>query len=101
MRPQERDGPPKKRYLDFLDILLTARDDTGAGMTPLEIRSEVDTFMFEGKSRYNYSHKCWNAGQIWSLEIYASTAPGPEHTTMKPNLLTKQTRLVTLSSWSG
>jgi hypothetical protein len=47
--PQERDGPPKKRYLDFLDILLTARDDTGAGMTPLEIRSEVDTFMVEGK----------------------------------------------------
>nr|ACD75825.1 cytochrome P450 family 4 [Cyphoma gibbosum] len=44
----EREGPPKKRYLDFLDILLTAKDDTGTGLTPLEIRSEVDTFLFEG-----------------------------------------------------
>ena len=45
---QERDGPPQKRYLDFLDILLTAKDDSGTGLTPLEIRNEVDTFLFEG-----------------------------------------------------
>ena len=45
---QERDGPPQKRYLDFLDILLTAKDDSGAGLTPLEIHNEVDTFLFEG-----------------------------------------------------
>ena len=45
---QELDGPPQKRYLDFLDILLTAKDDSGTGLTPLEIRSEVDTFLFEG-----------------------------------------------------
>ncbi|PVD28999.1 hypothetical protein C0Q70_11596 [Pomacea canaliculata] len=44
----EKEGPPKKRHLDFLDILLTARDESGKGFTPLEIRSEVDTFMFEG-----------------------------------------------------
>ncbi|KAK7494515.1 hypothetical protein BaRGS_00014168 [Batillaria attramentaria] len=44
----ERDGPPQKRYLDFLDILLTAKDDNGQGMTSLDIRNEVDTFMFEG-----------------------------------------------------
>ena len=46
---QEKDGPSKKRYLDFLDILLTARDETGQGLTPLEIRNEVDTFLFEGR----------------------------------------------------
>ena len=33
---------------DFLAILLTAEDDNGIGMTPLEIRNEVDTFLFEG-----------------------------------------------------
>ncbi len=39
----------RKRYLDFLDILLTARDEDGVGLTDLEIRNEVDTFLFEGK----------------------------------------------------
>ena len=50
MMPQDEEGPSKKRYLDFLDILLTARDDTGKGLTPEEIRNEVDTFLFEGKT---------------------------------------------------
>ena len=45
---QEREGPSKKRYLDFLDILLTAKDESGQGLTSLEIRNEVDTFLFEG-----------------------------------------------------
>ena len=38
----------KKRYLDFLDILLSARDTDGQGLTDREIRQEVDTFLFEG-----------------------------------------------------
>ncbi|KAK3589553.1 hypothetical protein CHS0354_041681 [Potamilus streckersoni] len=38
----------KSRYLDFLDILLTAKDENSVGLTPLEIRNEVDTFLFEG-----------------------------------------------------
>ncbi|KAK3599085.1 hypothetical protein CHS0354_024413 [Potamilus streckersoni] len=37
-----------KKCLDFLDILLTARDENGQGLSQLEIRNEVDTFLFEG-----------------------------------------------------
>ncbi|XP_033748160.1 cytochrome P450 4F4-like [Pecten maximus] len=37
-----------KRRRDFLDILLTARDENGTGLTDREVRDEVDTFLFEG-----------------------------------------------------
>ena len=42
-----------KRMLDFLDILLTARDENGQGMSDREIRDEVDTFLFEGNTLHN------------------------------------------------
>ncbi|XP_033748643.1 cytochrome P450 4F4-like [Pecten maximus] len=38
----------QKRRLDFLDMLITARDADGQGLSDLEIRDEVDTFMFAG-----------------------------------------------------
>lgn len=37
-----------KKRLDFLDILMTAKDDSGASLTDEEIRDEVDTFLFAG-----------------------------------------------------
>ena len=43
------------RYIDFLDILLTAKDDNGKGLSFIEIRDEVDTFMFEGKTSSDFS----------------------------------------------
>ncbi|XP_060573682.1 cytochrome P450 4F1-like [Ruditapes philippinarum] len=45
----DQTGSPKgSRYIDFLDILLTARDEEGRSLTRKEIRNEVDTFLFEG-----------------------------------------------------
>ena len=39
----------RSRYLDFLDILLTARDEDGNGLSDIDIRNEVDIFMFAGE----------------------------------------------------
>ncbi|KAM9309981.1 cytochrome P450 4B1-like [Pholidichthys leucotaenia] len=37
-----------KRYLDFLDILLSAKDEKQKGLSDKNLRAEVDTFLFEG-----------------------------------------------------
>ncbi|PFX16164.1 Leukotriene-B4 omega-hydroxylase 3 [Stylophora pistillata] len=44
----EQEKLKKRRYLDFLDILLAARDESGNALTEEEITSEVMTFMFAG-----------------------------------------------------
>jgi hypothetical protein len=44
-KAKEKEGTERKRYLDFLDILLSARDEHDVGLTPLEIRNEADTFL--------------------------------------------------------
>uniref|UniRef100_H2YHD8 Uncharacterized protein n=1 Tax=Ciona savignyi TaxID=51511 RepID=H2YHD8_CIOSA len=46
--------------LDFLDILLQSKDENGKGLTDIEIRDEVDTFLFEG-------HDTTASGIAWAL----------------------------------
>ncbi|XP_077996366.1 ultra-long-chain fatty acid omega-hydroxylase-like [Glandiceps talaboti] len=64
--PTESSG---RKYMDFLDVLLTARDSDGNGMTDSEIRAECDTFLFEG-------HDTTASGISWTLY---SLAKHPEH----------------------
>ena len=49
------------KCMDFLDILLTARDEEGKGLTDREIQDEVDTFLFEGeKLKIDYQPYRWD-----------------------------------------
>ncbi|XP_069835576.1 cytochrome P450 4B1-like isoform X2 [Dendropsophus ebraccatus] len=59
----------QKRHLDFLDILLCARDENGRSLSDKDLRAEVDTFMFEG-------HDTTASGISWLLYVLAQH---PEH----------------------
>ncbi|XP_053324997.1 cytochrome P450 4B1-like [Spea bombifrons] len=59
----------QKRHLDFLDILLCAKDENGQGLSDEDLRAEVDTFMFEG-------HDTTASGISWILYCLAKY---PEH----------------------
>ncbi|XP_002919525.1 cytochrome P450 4B1 isoform X1 [Ailuropoda melanoleuca] len=58
-----------RRHLDFLDILLGARDENGIKLSDEDLRAEVDTFMFEG-------HDTTTSGICWFLYCMALY---PEH----------------------
>uniref|UniRef100_H2ZF41 Uncharacterized protein n=1 Tax=Ciona savignyi TaxID=51511 RepID=H2ZF41_CIOSA len=60
-----------RKYLDFLDTLLKARDADGKGLSDREIRAEVDTFMFEG-------HDTTASGISWILYCLAENADHQE-----------------------
>ncbi|XP_043941774.1 cytochrome P450 4B1-like isoform X1 [Protopterus annectens] len=61
----------QKSYLDFLDILLCARDEDGKGLSDEDICAEVDTFMFAG-------HDTTASGISWIMYCMAIY---PEHQT--------------------
>uniref|UniRef100_A0A8C0GVW9 Cytochrome P450 n=1 Tax=Chelonoidis abingdonii TaxID=106734 RepID=A0A8C0GVW9_CHEAB len=66
---QELEKIQTRRHLDFLDILLNAKDENGAGLSNEDLRAEVDTFMFEG-------HDTTASGISWLLYCMALH---PEH----------------------
>jgi len=60
-------GVKDRKYVDFLDILLTAKDENGTGLTREETRNEVDTFLFEGM--YTYRKQVFHCNCCVSLFV--------------------------------
>ncbi|XP_043401750.1 cytochrome P450 4V2 [Chelonia mydas] len=56
----EQSGPKRRRA--FLDMLLNATDDEGNKLSYMDIREEVDTFMFEG-------HDTTAASMSWAIYL--------------------------------
>ncbi|XP_068393632.1 cytochrome P450 4B1-like [Eschrichtius robustus] len=53
-----------RRHLDFLDVLLGARDEDGIELSDADLRAKVDTFMSEG-------HDTTTSGMSWFLYCMA------------------------------
>ncbi|XP_062995269.1 cytochrome P450 4B1-like [Elgaria multicarinata webbii] len=66
---EELEKIQKKRRLDFLDIVLCARDEKGNPMSQEDLRAEVDTFLFRG-------HDTVSSGISW---LFYCLAQNPEH----------------------
>nr|XP_025038178.1 cytochrome P450 4B1-like [Pelodiscus sinensis] len=66
---QEREKMQKKKHLNFLDILLHAKDENGAGLSDEDLRAEMDTCTFAG-------HGTMSSGISWLLYCMALH---PEH----------------------
>uniref|UniRef100_G1T0U3 CYP4B1-like isozyme short form n=1 Tax=Oryctolagus cuniculus TaxID=9986 RepID=G1T0U3_RABIT len=66
---KEREKIQNRRHLDFLDILLDVRGESGVQLSDTDLRAEVDTFMFEG-------HDTTTSGISWFLYCMALY---PEH----------------------
>ena len=80
---KDPDALKNKKYLDFLDILLEARDEDGTGLTDIEIRNEVDTFLFEGL--YAIAERCeckllWHYSHDVCSKSYKSLTQSVLHT---------------------
>ena len=54
------DATPTHSYRDFLDVLLTVRDEKNEGLSNEEIREQVDTFLFRG-------HDTTSSALQWTL----------------------------------
>jgi len=65
----ERPEEMKSKHLDFLDILLTAKDEDGRGLTDIEVRSEVDTFLFEGNTLVHCTSNLYNKRRYVCLSV--------------------------------
>ncbi|XP_075689070.1 cytochrome P450 4A4-like [Rhinoderma darwinii] len=61
---KELDKISQRRHMDFLDILLCAKDENGHGLSDKDLRAEVDTFMFAG-------HDTTASGISWILYALA------------------------------
>ncbi|XP_043860140.1 cytochrome P450 4B1-like [Dromiciops gliroides] len=72
LKGEKLEKTQKKRHLDFLDILLGVKDESKTKLSDMDLRAEVDTFMFEG-------HDTTTSSISWFLYCMALY---PEHQTL-------------------
>ncbi|XP_047273308.1 cytochrome P450 4X1 isoform X2 [Homo sapiens] len=65
----KQDNTPKRKYQDFLDIVLSAKDESGSSFSDIDVHSEVSTFLLAG-------HDTLAASISWILYCLALN---PEH----------------------